>query len=193
MILAVLQQHCGISLLAHDVFVSTVGGARLTEPATDLAIAIALASAGTNAAPPRGVVALGEISLAGEVRKVRDLPQRIAEAARLGFRVAVVPTAAGRSGAAGRRRTVDGMTLLEAPDLPGALHLLGMLTTSEPTGPAGKSVRPARPTPATKPLRGGPDASGHPPRFDPADLDDFMPPPPPERDDPDEWPPLRSV
>ncbi len=91
MILAVLQQHCGIALHAHDVFVSTVGGARLTEPASDLAIAVALASAATGGAPPQGVVALGEISLAGEVRKVRDLPQRIAEAARLGFRVAVVP------------------------------------------------------------------------------------------------------
>src|SRR6478609_7514474 len=113
MVLAVLQQHCGIALHSHDIFASTVGGARLTEPATDLAIAIALASAGTGGAPPRGVVALGEISLAGEVRKVRDLPQRIAEAARLGFRVAVVPMAAGRSGAPGRSRIVDGMTVLE--------------------------------------------------------------------------------
>ncbi len=96
MILAVLQQHCRIALHTHDVFVSTVGGARLTEPASDLAIAIALASAGTGEPPPQGVVAFGEISLAGEVRKVRDLPQRVAEAARLGFRVAVVPVVARR-------------------------------------------------------------------------------------------------
>src|SRR3954467_15155737 len=116
MVLAVLQQHCGIPLHSHDIFASTVGGARLTEPATDLAIAVALASAGTGGAPPRGVVALGEISLAGEVRKVRDLPQRIAEAARLGFRVAVVPMAAGRATTPGRSRTVDGMTVLETPD-----------------------------------------------------------------------------
>ena len=91
MVLAVLQQHCGIRLHAHDVFASTVGGARLTEPATDLAVAVALASAGTGARPAPGVVAMGEIGLAGELRRVRDLPQRIAEAARLGFRVAVVP------------------------------------------------------------------------------------------------------
>jgi DNA repair protein RadA/Sms len=124
MVLAVLQQHCGIALHAHDVFASTVGGARLTEPATDLAIAVALASAGTGGAPPQGVVALGEISLAGEVRKVRDLPQRISEAARLGFRVAVVP--ATRGGAEPTRQTVDGMTVLEAADLPAALRVLGL-------------------------------------------------------------------
>ncbi len=130
MILAVLQQHCGIALHAHDIFASTVGGARLTEPATDLAIAIAIASAGNGGAPPRGVVALGEISLAGEVRKVRDLPQRIAEAARLGFRVAVVP--ATRGGESGERRTVDGMTVLEAGDLSTALRVLGLAKTGRP-------------------------------------------------------------
>ena len=124
MVLAVLQQHCGIQLHTHDIFASTVGGARLTEPATDLAVAVALASAGNGNAPPQGVVALGEISLAGEVRKVRDLPQRIAEAARLGFRVAVVPSA--RGGSASTRHTVDGMTVLEAGDLPTALRVLGL-------------------------------------------------------------------
>jgi DNA repair protein RadA/Sms len=124
MILAVLQQHCGIALFHHDVFVSTVGGARLNEPASDLAVALALASAASEAAPPQGVVALGEISLAGEVRKVRDLPQRIAEAARLGFRVAVVPVG-DRSGPPAQR-SVDGLTVLEAGDLRGALAALGM-------------------------------------------------------------------
>src|SRR3954464_5629460 len=131
MVLAVLQQHCGIALHGHDVFASTVGGARLTEPASDLAIAVALASAGTGGAPPQGVVALGEISLAGEVRKVRDLPQRISEAARLGFRVAVVPSA---RGGASERRTVDGMTVLEAADLPGALRLLGLAKSGRTAG-----------------------------------------------------------
>jgi DNA repair protein RadA/Sms len=124
MILAVLQQHCRISLFSEDVFVSTVGGARLTEPASDLALAVALASAATGGSPPQGVVALGEISLAGEVRKVRDLPQRLAEAARLGFRVAVAPLSDRR--AEPGRRTVDGMTVLEVADLAGALATLGL-------------------------------------------------------------------
>jgi DNA repair protein RadA/Sms len=130
MILAVLQQHCGIALHSQDVFVSTVGGARLAEPASDLALAIALASAGTESSPPRGVVALGEISLAGEVRKVRDLPQRVAEAARLGFRVAVVPV--GDRSAQPGRRTVDGMTVLEVGDLRGALTALGLAGQGRP-------------------------------------------------------------
>jgi DNA repair protein RadA/Sms len=124
MILAVLQQHCGIAVAMQDVFVSTVGGARLAEPASDLAVAIALASAATGASPPQGVVALGEISLAGEVRKVRDLPQRLAEASRLGFRVAVAPPDDRRSQPG--RRDVDGMTVLEVADLRSALATLGL-------------------------------------------------------------------
>jgi DNA repair protein RadA/Sms len=124
MILAVLQQHCGIAVAMQDVFVSTVGGARLAEPASDLAVAIALASAATGSSPPQGIVALGEISLAGEVRKVRDLPQRLAEAARLGFRVAVAPV--GDRSAEPGRRTVDGMTVLEVADLQSALATLGL-------------------------------------------------------------------
>ena len=103
MVLAVLQQHCGIRLHAHDVFVSTVGGARLSEPASDLAIAVALASANAGTPAPAGVVAMGEIGLAGELRRVRDLPQRLAEAGRLGFRAAVVPGRPDASGPARRR------------------------------------------------------------------------------------------
>ncbi|MCW2853930.1 MAG: repair protein RadA [Nocardioides sp.] len=129
MVLAVLQQHCGIRLHQHDVFASTVGGARLTEPASDLAVALALASATFGTAPPAGVVAMGEIGLAGELRRVRDLPQRIAEAARLGFRMAVVPT--GPESPAGVRpvsqdRMVDGMRVVDAPDVGAALRLLGL-------------------------------------------------------------------
>ena len=73
MVLAVLQQHVGIRLAGHDVFASTVGGARLAEPASDLAVAVALASATFDIPPPAGVVAMGEIGLAGELRRVRDL------------------------------------------------------------------------------------------------------------------------
>ncbi len=122
MVLAVLHQHCGIRLHQQDVFASTVGGAKLVEPATDLAIAVALASASTGRPAPRGVVAMGELGLAGELRKVRDLPQRIAEAARLGFQVAVVP---GRGRAA--ERTVDGMRVLEVTDVATALRLLSLV------------------------------------------------------------------
>jgi DNA repair protein RadA/Sms len=118
MIVAVLQQHCGIRLHAHDVFVSTVGGARLSDPASDLAVATALASADNGRPAPAGVVAMGELGLAGELRRVRDLPQRIAEAGRLGFRTAIVPAEGGRGGV----RTVDGMRVVEATDIATALH-----------------------------------------------------------------------
>jgi DNA repair protein RadA/Sms len=130
MVLAVLQQHCGIRLHSHDVFASTVGGARLSEPASDLAVAVAIASATYVTPPPVGVVAMGEIGLAGELRRVRDLPQRLAEAARLGFKMAVVPApAAGRHEPSGPRsvrtdQTVEGMRVVEVRDVRSALHLL---------------------------------------------------------------------
>ncbi len=134
MVLAVLQQHCGIRLHAHDVFASTVGGARLSEPASDLAVAVALASATYVTPPPLGVVAMGEIGLAGELRRVRDLPQRLAEAARLGFKMAVVP--AERSPEPGPRslrgdRTVDGMRVVEAHDVLSALRTLHLVSRSK--------------------------------------------------------------
>jgi DNA repair protein RadA/Sms len=128
MVLAVLQQHCGVRLHTHDVFASTVGGARITEPASDLAVAVAVASATRGVPAPMGVVAMGEIGLAGELRKVRDLPQRIAEAARLGFAVAVVPGERREQGVAAVPRTVEGMRVIDVPDVASALRLLGVVS-----------------------------------------------------------------
>lgn len=119
MVLAVLQQHCGLRLHNQDVFTSTVGGARLAGPDGDLAVAIALASASRGMPPPVGVVAIGELGLAGEVRRVRDLPQRLAEAARLGFTAALVP-------AAGAPERVDGIRVLPVRDVMSALLRLGL-------------------------------------------------------------------
>lgn len=128
MVMAVLQQHCGVRLQAMDVFASTVGGARVGEPASDLAVAVALTSAYRGVAAPRGVVAMGEIGLSGELRRVRDLQNRLAEAARLGFQLAVVPTEAGRSGPRSPESwTVDGMRVLDVPDIGAALRLLHLI------------------------------------------------------------------
>ena len=124
MVLAVLQQHCQIPLHAHDVFVSTVGGARLSEPASDLAVAVAIASAHVNRPAPRGVVAMGELGLAGELRRIRDLDQRIAEAARLGFAVAVVPESTAETARSAESWTVNGMRVLDVSGILGALQLL---------------------------------------------------------------------
>ena len=89
MVLAVLEKRAGLRVSDQDVYVSTVGGVRLTEPAADLAIALAVASAVSNRANPAKLVAIGELSLAGEVRAVTQHEQRRAEATRLGYRTIV--------------------------------------------------------------------------------------------------------
>jgi len=85
MLLAVLERRCGLKLSTTDVYVSTVGGIRLTEPGADLAIALAIASAVKDHALPATLAAVGEISLAGEIRPVAAAKQRAAEARRLGY------------------------------------------------------------------------------------------------------------
>jgi DNA repair protein RadA/Sms len=91
LLMAVLQRHARLSLGSYDVFASAVGGVRVTEPAADLAVALALVSAATGRAIGSDVVACGEVGLGGEVRQVAQVGRRLAEAARLGFRRAVVP------------------------------------------------------------------------------------------------------
>jgi DNA repair protein RadA/Sms len=94
LLIAVLDRRVGLSLAGADVFVSAVGGARVAEPAADLAVSLALASALTGTALPANVVACGEVGLGGEVRQVGQTARRLAEAGRLGFRTAVVPASA---------------------------------------------------------------------------------------------------
>ncbi|TDE28096.1 DNA repair protein RadA [Actinomadura sp. 6K520] len=91
MVLAVLAQRCKISMHEQDVYVSTVGGVRLTETSVDLALALAVAGASVEQALSTSLIALGEVGLAGEVRVVPGVQRRLAEAARLGFKHAVVP------------------------------------------------------------------------------------------------------
>jgi DNA repair protein RadA/Sms len=95
MVIAVLQRRMEFKLGKQDVFAATVGGVRLTEPSVDLAVAIALASSAANLSVPRGVIAIGEVGLAGEVRRVGGMSRRLAEAERMGFRLAVVPAGSG--------------------------------------------------------------------------------------------------
>ena len=91
MLLAVLQRRAGLRLHDAEVYAATVGGMRVVEPAADLALALAIASARRDVALPPDVVLFGEIGLAGEVRRVTGLDRRLAEAARLGFTHALVP------------------------------------------------------------------------------------------------------
>ncbi len=85
MLLAVLERRADLAFSHCDVYVSTVGGIRVTEPGADFAIALALASAHKERALPGTLAAIGEISLAGEIRPVSNAKQRVAEAKRLGF------------------------------------------------------------------------------------------------------------
>jgi len=85
MLLAVLERRAGLKLSECDVYVSTVGGIKLTEPGADLAIALAIASANSDIPLSGSLVAVGEISLAGEIRAVSQAKQRVAEARRLGY------------------------------------------------------------------------------------------------------------
>jgi DNA repair protein RadA/Sms len=91
MLIAVLTRHGGTTLGDHDVYAATVGGIQASEPAADLAVALAVASAAREIRLPRTLCAIGEVSLSGEVRHVPNLQRRLAEAARLGFRTALVP------------------------------------------------------------------------------------------------------
>jgi DNA repair protein RadA/Sms len=93
MLLAVLSRHGRIPLAEHEVYAATVGGIAAEEPAADLAIALAIASAARDTAIPNALCAIGEVSLSGDVRRVSNLGKRLAEAARLGFTHAVVPAA----------------------------------------------------------------------------------------------------
>ena len=93
MLLAVLHRHAGVSCMDQDVFVNAVGGVRIAEPAADLAVLLAIQGSLRGRALPRGFVAFGEVGLAGEVRPAPRGQERLKEAAKLGFAVAVVPKA----------------------------------------------------------------------------------------------------
>ncbi|MFZ4289189.1 DNA repair protein RadA [Variovorax sp. HJSM1_2] len=93
MLLAVLHRHAGIACMDQDVFVNAVGGVRISEPAADLAVLLAITSSLRGKALPKGFIAFGEVGLAGEVRPAPRGQERLKEAAKLGFSVAVVPKA----------------------------------------------------------------------------------------------------
>ena len=93
MMLAVLHRHAGIASNDQDVFVNAVGGVRISEPAADLAVMLAIQSSLRGKPLPRGFIAFGEVGLAGEVRPAPRGQERLKEAAKLGFSVAVVPKA----------------------------------------------------------------------------------------------------
>ncbi|MQY16517.1 DNA repair protein RadA [Streptomyces sp. RB5] len=117
MMLAVLEQRGQITALSkRDIYSATVGGVKLSEPAADLAVALALASAASDTPLPKNLVAIGEVGLAGEVRRVTGVSRRLAEAARLGFTQALVPADPGK--------VPPGIEVREVADIGEALRAL---------------------------------------------------------------------
>ena len=95
MIIAVLEKRAEMRLAADDVFVNIAGGVKVAEPAIDLAIALAIASAHMNRPLPTGTIAVGELGLGGEIRSVAQIEQRLREASRLGLGNGIVPHVGG--------------------------------------------------------------------------------------------------
>lgn len=112
MITAVLEKRARVPVGTLDLYLSTVGGMRLTDPSSDLAVAAAMASAVIDRPLPPTLVVFGEVGLAGDLRRVTGMDRRLAEAARLGFTAAVVP--AGCGAAPEGLRTFESATVNEA-------------------------------------------------------------------------------
>ncbi len=106
MLLAVLHRHAGVVCFDQDVFVNAVGGVKITEPAADLAVVLAIVSSLRNRPLPRQLVVFGEIGLAGEIRPAPRGQERLKEAAKLGFTAAVIPKANAPRQALGEMRVI---------------------------------------------------------------------------------------
>lgn len=124
LLLAVLHRRVGLSMARADVFASAVGGVRLTEPASDLAVALAVASAASQVVLPADMVVCGEVGLGGEIRQAAQVRRRLDEAARLGFTHAMVP----RSSPDGP----SGLELIRVATLAQAADILGLCLPGRP-------------------------------------------------------------
>jgi DNA repair protein RadA/Sms len=122
MLLAVLHRHAGVSCMDQDVFVNAVGGVRISEPAADLAVLLAIHGSLRGKALPRGFIAFGEVGLAGEVRPAPRGQDRLKEAAKLGFSVAVVPKANAP------KKAVEGLTIHAVQRIEEAIEAVRELT-----------------------------------------------------------------
>ncbi len=118
MLLAVLHRHAGIAAFDQDVFINAVGGVKIAEPAADLAVLLAINSSMRNKALPRGLVVFGEVGLAGEIRPAPRGQERLREAAKLGFSIAMIPKANMP------KQKVEGMTIVAVERIDEAFNKL---------------------------------------------------------------------
>lgn len=117
MLLAVLHRHGGVACFDRDVFINAVGGVRISEPASDLVVLLAIVSSLRDKALPEKMVVFGEVGFGGEVRPVARGQERLREAAKLGFTRAIIPTA-NRP-----KQSIEGMTLVNVDRLDQASRL----------------------------------------------------------------------
>ena len=122
MLLAVLHRHAGVACMDQDVFVNAVGGVRISEPAADLAVLLSITSSLRGKALPKGFLAFGEVGLAGEVRPAPRGQERLKEAAKLGFSVAVVPKANAP------KKPIEGLTVHAVERVEQAMEVVRGLT-----------------------------------------------------------------
>lgn len=116
MLLAVLHRHAGATTHDQDVFVNAVGGVRIAEPAADLPVLLSIMSSLRDKPLPRGLVAFGEVGLAGEIRPAPRGQERLREAAKLGFSIALIPKANAP------RQPIEGLEIWAVDRLDGALE-----------------------------------------------------------------------
>ena len=107
LLMAVLEKRLGLRLSECDAYVNIAGGLRITEPALDLGIVMALVSSYQDRALPDQTIVFGEVGLSGEVRAVTMAEQRVAEAVRMGFRNCILPRVC-----LGKMKTVSGIRLV---------------------------------------------------------------------------------
>ncbi|MES2014999.1 MAG: DNA repair protein RadA [Pseudomonadota bacterium] len=118
MLLAVLHRHAGIAAFDQDVFINAVGGVKITEPAADLAVLLAINSSMRSKPLPRGLVVFGEVGLAGEIRPAPRGQERLREAAKLGFSIAMIPKANAP------KQKIEGMTIVAVERIDEAFNKL---------------------------------------------------------------------
>lgn len=143
---AVVERHGRIRLYDKDVYCATVGGMKIVEPTADLAVALAIASAASDQPLRADVVALGEVALSGDIRPVHDIDRRLAEAGRMGFKVALVPAGTGarlkgepraKKGAKVSPMSLHGLQLVEVSHMAHAVAALASMQAA-----AGRSEAP---------------------------------------------------
>ena len=122
MLLAVLHRHAGVACMDQDVFVNAVGGVRISEPAADLAVMLSIQSSLRGKPLPAGFIAFGEVGLAGEVRPAPRGQERLKEAAKLGFSVAVIPKANAP------KKPIEGLTVHAVERVDEAISLVRSLS-----------------------------------------------------------------